>query len=210
MRRHLTALLLCCCYGSAGAADIGVVGVTHDKAILSIDGGSPRGYVIGSMLDDSTRLVAVDGEGVTIEVNKKRYQIPLGQAGSQAFKTSSSPVILTAGASGHYVANTQINGVSLRMLVDTGATLVILGAREAVRMGINYRNGQRSQMHTANGITTSFLVKLDTVRLGNIELHQVEAAVIENNTLPALLGMSFLKRMNIRLEDGNMILTQRY
>ena len=66
-------------------------------------------------------------------------------------------------------------------------------------------------MNTANGKATGFLVKLDTVSVGSVTLHGVEAVVIEGDGLTSpLLGMSFLNRMNMKREGDIMTLTRRY
>ena len=104
-----------------------------------------------------------------------------------------------------------INGGSLRFLVDTGATLVALPAAEARRLGINYLQGQRGQVQTANGATVAYRVKLDTVRIGDIEVNNVDAVVSEGDTMGiTLLGMSFLNRMEMKRDGQSMTLTKRY
>jgi len=83
----------------------------------------------------------------------------------------------------------------VRFLVDTGATLVALPASEAKRLGINYLQGQRGQVQTANGVAVAYRVKLDSVRIGDIEVNNVDAVVSENDAMGVtLLGMSFLNR----------------
>ena len=66
-------------------------------------------------------------------------------------------------------------------------------------------------MRTANGTTGAYLVKLDTVSVGNVTLHGVDAVVVEGNGLAfPLLGMSFLNRMDMKREGDVMTLTRRY
>jgi aspartyl protease family protein len=96
------------------------------------------------------------------------------------------------------------------MLVDTGATMIALSASDAVRLGIDYRKGQPGMVSTANGSAPVYLVKLDTVKIGNIELNQVDALIQENGLPFALLGMSFLNRTEMRREGEQMTLTKRY
>ena len=77
--------------------------------------------------------------------------------------------------------------------------------REAVRLGLNYRNGSRERATTANGTIIVYTVKLDTMRVGGIELHNVDAIVHDGDhpTL-VLLGMSFLNRVDMR-RDGTLL-----
>ena len=66
-------------------------------------------------------------------------------------------------------------------------------------------------MGTANGNVPGFLVRLDTVRVGSVTLHGVDAIVMEGPGLTSpLLGMSFLNRMNMKREGDIMTLTRRY
>ena len=66
-------------------------------------------------------------------------------------------------------------------------------------------------METANGIAAAYRIKLDTVRIGDLVVNNVDAVVMEGDSLPvALLGMSFLNRMDIRREGQIMTLTRRY
>ena len=76
---------------------------------------------------------------------------------------------------------------------------------------VEYRNGQKVVMESANGDVSAYRVKLDTVRVGDIAVHNVDAVITESNSLPvALLGMNFLNRMDIRREGAIMTLTKRY
>ena len=96
-----------------------------------------------------------------------------------------------------------VNGVSLRFLVDTGASSVVLSSADARRAGVSYLAGTRALTQTANGVVPVYSVKLDTLRIGDITLNNVDAAVIEGDALPfALLGMSFLNRMEMK-RDGD-------
>ena len=65
-------------------------------------------------------------------------------------------------------------------------------------------------MNTANGMAPAWRVKLDTGPAGGITLERVETLVMENQSMPVLLGMSFLNRTNMRREGQLMILTKRY
>jgi len=81
----------------------------------------------------------------------------------------------------------------------------------ARRLGLDYLKGRKAVMETANGIAAAYRIKLDTVRIGDLTVNNVDAVVMEGDSLPvALLGMSFLNRMDIRREGQIMTLTKRY
>jgi aspartyl protease family protein len=111
---------------------------------------------------------------------------------------------------GDLVADGEVNGMPVRFAVDTGATFITLPAREASRLGLDYHNGQKIMMETANGEVFAYRLKLDTVRVGEVAVRDVDAVIAEGNSLPiALLGMSFLNRVDIRREGTILTLTKR-
>jgi len=85
-----------------------------------------------------------------------------------------------------------------------------MGVADARRIGINYMDGQRGQSRTANGVATVYRVKLDTVKIGDITLNNVDALVHEADMPFLLLGMSFLNRVQMRQEGTDLTLTKRY
>lgn len=209
MRACILALLLL--VNATYAADINVVGLFPNKAVLIIDGGSPKTYSVGASVADGVKLVAVNDSGAVFESKGKRESIALGgQVVSGGSSSGPASTTLKADERGHFVVLGQINGGTVRMLLDTGATSIALPAADAVRLGINYKAGQRGQVNTANGIAPVYRVKLDTVRVGDIVLNQVDASVMEQGLSMALLGMSFLNRTEMRREGDAMTLTKRF
>jgi aspartyl protease family protein len=99
----------------------------------------------------------------------------------------------------------------VRFLVDTGASLISMGASEAKRLGIDYTSGQRTASATANGVVPTYRVKLDEVKVGEITLNNVDGMVHITDNLPStLLGMSFLNRMEMKRDGGKMTLIKRF
>jgi aspartyl protease family protein len=198
----------------AGATDIHVVALTAGKAVVSINGGRPRALVAGQVSHEGVKLISADSASATFEVDGQRRTLGPGE-GAAVATTSFGPggdrVTLTADSRGHFVTTGVVNGVSLRFLVDTGATSIVLSSAEARRIGINYLAGVRSFSQTANGVVSVYNVKLDSVRVGDITLNSVDASVIEGDRLPiALLGMSFLNRMEMRRDGTTLTLIRRY
>lgn len=206
--RLLAAALLCASH--AHASDIGVVGLFPGKAVLVIDGASPRTYSAGAQVAPDVRLLSVDAGAATLDIKGKREVIPIGGHVNRQAPGGRQEATLQANTQGHFITQGQINGGSMTMLVDTGATLVALSAADAVRLGIDYRKGQRGMIATANGSVPVYRVRLDTVRVGGIELTQVDATVQEQGLPFALLGMSFLNRTEMRRDGEHMTLTKRY
>jgi len=210
--RHFIAILLALGATPAVAVDVSLIGVFPPKAaVLVIDGGQPKSLRVGRRAK-GVLLISVARESAVIEVDGVRRTIQLGlhHPGTPASSSARQSAALAADERGHFVTEGQINGGAITFLVDTGASVVALPARDAHRLGLDYRTGRRIVMQTANGPTYAFVITLDTVKVGAIELHNVLAAVHEQGLGTALLGMSFLNRVEMRNEGQTMTLIRRY
>jgi len=148
---------------------------------------------------------------VIVEVEGKRRALSVGQqAMIEGDERAAPPVILTADSMGHFLTMGNINGRSIRFLVDTGASMVSLSAADAAHLGIDLKNGKAGTSQTANGQAATVQIKLDTVQVGGITLHNVDAVVHQTDMPFALLGMSFLNRMEMRREGDTMTLKKRF
>lgn len=194
----------------AAAADVSLVGTFGTTAaILSIDSGAPKTLRLGQRAGSVT-LISVGQDSATVEVDGQRRVLQRGQTYSSGAASGAPSVTLSAGAGGHFSADGQVNGGAVRFVIDTGATMVAIPAGDAARLRIDYQKGRRGATQTAAGPTTAYYVTLDSVRVGSIELHGVEAIVIEQGLSVALLGNSFLNRTDMKREGQTMTLTKRY
>lgn len=107
-------------------------------------------------------------------------------------------VVLQASPSGHFEARAQVNGRSIRVMVDTGATLVALTHEDAAAAGIHpNRSDYRHSVSTANGTARVASVMLDEVAIDDVVVRGVRAVVAEPGRLGvSLLGMSFLGQLS--------------
>lgn len=215
LKAILGALLLVA--WNAAAADISVMGLFTGKAVIVIDGGKPRTLAVGQTSPEGVKLLSADSSAAVIEYQGRRQTLVAGSgyrvggAGPVAAAGAGSSVTLTADAQGHYVTLGQVNGSTVQFMVDTGATSIALASAEARRLGINYLSGQRGYTQTANGRATAYKITLDTVKVGDITLHAVEAVVLEGDGLKiALLGMSFLNRTEMKRDGQALTLIRRF
>ena len=104
----------------------------------------------------------------------------------------------------------QVNGRAVQFMVDTGATSIAMSTLDADRAGIAYKSGQIVQLSTANGVAQGWRVKLNSVRIGDVEVLDIEAVVTPQAMPFLLLGNSFLSRFQMRREGNLMTLDQRY
>lgn len=210
MRAFILATSLLAC-ATTQAADISVVGLFPNKAVLVVNGGAPKTYSVGAKIVEGVQLVSANESSAVIETNGKRQSIALGEHVNRAAPTNTrASVTLQADGRGHYMVQGQINGGSVRMLLDTGATLIAMPASDAVRLGIDYKKGQVAYLNTANGVVPAYHVKLNVVKIGDIEMNQVDAVVQEQGLPIILLGMSFLNRTEMRRDGEQMVLTKRF
>jgi len=117
---------------------------------------------------------------------------------------------MTADSAGHFFSGGSINGKSVRFLVDTGATTVGIGQGEAERLGLDYKKGAQSLSGTAAGIVPVYRVSLGAVRIGDVQLYDVEATVLPSQMPFILLGNSFLNRFQMKRENDKLTLDKRF
>ncbi|HXZ51853.1 MAG TPA: TIGR02281 family clan AA aspartic protease [Burkholderiales bacterium] len=194
----------------AHATDVTLVGVFPGKAaVLQIDGGRPTTVHVGRSAQGVSVLEA-DEKQALVEIGGKRLTLLLGQYASSSLSGDRERTTLAADTRGHFFADGSIDGGPVRFLIDTGASLVALPARDANRLGIDYRNGPRGIIQTAGGNAIAYRVKFDQVKVGGIELTNVDGVVLEQGLDIALLGMSFLNRVEMQRDGQSMVLVRRY
>jgi aspartyl protease family protein len=116
-------------------------------------------------------------------------------------------VVLKRNRSGHYLANGKINDSPVVFLLDTGATDVALPEKLANRLGL--QKGYEMQARTANGIAKSYMTILKHVSIGEIRLYGIRASILPGmKGNEVLLGMSFLKQLEMRQKGDSLSLIQ--
>jgi aspartyl protease family protein len=195
----------------AVAVEITVIGLMSGRAVVVIDGGKPRTLRVGESASGGVKLVDATSESATFDVAGKRQTLALGHYVTKGAPAAGGSVALTADSRGHFITTGTVNGMSVQFMVDTGASMIALSVDDAKRAGVNYLTGTRGRVQTANGTTIVYMVKLDAVQVGDIMVNNVDAAIIEGDKLPiALLGMSFLNRMEMRRAGDTLTLIRRY
>jgi len=183
------------------------------KALLIVDGGAPRAVAPGET-HKGVKVLSTLGDQAVVEVDGKRHTLRVGDApgnvGGGGAGPRGSKIVLTAGTGGHFVTQGAINGRSVQFLVDTGATGVGLSVGDAERIGLNYKAGQPVRINTANGVTVGWLVRLGSIRIGDVEVYDVEAAVSPGSMPYILLGNSYLSRFQMRRDNDQLVLERRY
>jgi aspartyl protease family protein len=118
--------------------------------------------------------------------------------------------LLQADERGQYAADALVNGLRLRMLVDTGASDVVISASTAARLGLVPSGRPTRLIQTANGVSTASQALISHLSLGGLYMNDVEALILTPEAGEVnLIGESFLKRLvSVEQRDGMLILRQ--
>lgn len=193
--------------------DINVVGLFNGKAVVIINKGKPVTLSVGQPAVQGVRLLQADSKRALLEIDGRRKELGMGQAATVAGNAASevASVTLYADSSGHHLTEGQVNGATLRFIVDTGASAIVMNSADARKAGIDYKKGEVAQMQTANGIVNGYRVSINALRLKGLVLNQVDAVVLEGTSPPVvLLGMTALNRMEMKREGIALTLTKKY
>ena len=197
---------------TAQAQSVALAGMLGSKALLVVNGTAPKTVAPGET-HEGVKVISTSGDQAVVEQGGKRNTLRVGEApvnmGASKGSGKGNRIVLVAGSGGHFMTAGQINGKAVQFMVDTGATSVAMGAQDAERTGINFRAGQPVMMSTANGNVQGYRIKLDSVRVGDVEVFGVDAVVTPQPMPYMLLGNSFLTRFQMLRENDQMTLTKR-
>lgn len=114
-----------------------------------------------------------------------------------AVGASGTDAQVVKGADGHYWAEANIDGKAVRVLVDTGASVVALTRADALRLGLDPEpEAFTGKVQTASGVVRAAPVQLKTISVAGARVDRVEALVVEQGLEYSLLGMSYLGRLS--------------
>ncbi|MBK7059034.1 MAG: retroviral-like aspartic protease family protein [Rubrivivax sp.] len=189
-----------------------LAGVMGTRAMLVFDG-QPQLMVVGDsargvrLVSLQAEVAVIDRDGATLSLRLGASPVAVGAGLARA--GASREIVLTAGPGGHFITSGAINGRAVSFMVDTGATAIAMSQSEASRIGLDLRNGQRALGNTANGAVPLVMLTLTRVRVGEIEVANVQSVVMPAQMPYVLLGNSFLSRFQMRRENDVMRLELR-
>ncbi len=186
-----------------------VVGLFKDRAVVHVPGADVM-LKVGETKQGVT-LIAADASKAKLSYQGQTYELTLSNRVSGEFQLAeNAQVAISSDQQGQYHVRGAINNRFTSFLIDTGASIVAISSSVARTLGIDYRNGEKGSLHTAQGTVESHFVMLDQVVVGGITAHNVQAAVIEGEyPVEPLLGMSFLRHVRIEENAGVLTLTQQ-
>lgn len=213
MRGTLLTLATLIAASGAAAQTVSLSGQMGDsKALLLIDG-QPATVAVGATVRGVTLKRLADGVA-EVEVGGKRLTLGLGGASSVGAGKAGggggkgNTIVLPMGTGGHFMAQGAINGRAVQFMVDTGATTVAMSVGDADRIGLDWKSGQRSYSQTAGGVVPIYVLNLTSVRIGDVEVYNVGAVVLQAEMPYILLGNSFLSRFSMERTGSTMRLTK--
>ncbi len=212
MKPPFAALALLAASLAAQAQSVMLTGTIGSRAILVVDGGAPRTVAPGETVQ-GVRLVSLQGGQATVESGGQRLVLRMDQPvsiGGAPRSAGGTRIVLPVDGRGHFMTQGTINGRTVNFMLDTGATAVALSAADAQRIGLDYSKGQPVQINTANGVAVGHRIKLSSVRVGDVEVYDVDAVVSPQSMPFVLLGNSFIGRFSMRRDADQMVLEKRF
>lgn len=209
-----TALLLWLGLAAAAAwgQSVALTGVLGGKAVLVIDGGAPKALAVNESHRE-VRLLQISGDTAVVEIKGRRQTVRLGDApvsvgsrGGAGGAARSGRLVLIADSRGHFIDRGYINGKTMQYMVDTGASTVAIGRADADRMGLPYQQGVPVLMRTANGTAQGWRIRLDSVKLGEMEVYGMDAVVAPESMPYVLLGNNVLTQFQMTRKGNEMVL----
>ena len=220
MRRNTINFIAACAYlisvsglfSSVFAQSVALSGMLGNKALLVVGGSAPKSVAVGET-HQGVKVISTSGEQAVVEIKGQRSTLRVGDApvsvGARADPAGGNKIVLPMGSGGHFFAQGSVNNKPIQFMVDTGATTIALGLSDAQRLGIDFEKGRPVSMSTANGQARGWLVRLAAVRIGEVEVYDVEA-IVGPNMPYALLGNSFLSRFSMFRGSDTIVLERRY
>tara|TARA_B100000959_G_scaffold35065_2_gene33477 strand:- start:230 stop:895 length:666 start_codon:yes stop_codon:yes gene_type:complete len=218
--KHVYALFLIFSIGvvvpqfSLAIENIIINGLFKDKVVVTIDG-KQQILKKNKLTPEGVKLVKSNSKEATIEIDGIPKIFTLDEKIGNTFKTTSDvkkpysfkkTVTIKADAMGMYKTSGQINGKTVEFLIDTGATLVSMSSDLAKQLKIKYEKGKKIQMMTAKGPSIAYVVELNKVKIGDIELYNIAGSVSDDMSGRTLLGMSFLGKLGMKRKGRYLVL----
>lgn len=215
--RHLRCAMLAAGWlaaASGWAQNVTLSGMLGTKALLVVDGAPPKGVGPGESYR-GVKVLSTQADAAVLEAGGQKFTLRVGDAPTSVGSVgqgaeTAGKIVLTAGSGGHFITTGQINGKTVNLVVDTGATTVALSTTDAQRIGLNYQTGTPIQMSTANGVVPGWRLSLGSVKVGGVVVYGVDAIVTTGAMPFVLLGNSFLTHFQMTRTNDQMVLEKRY
>ena len=160
---------------------------------------APAGRVVAAEADGSPRWLA------------QRVGAPAMPGSPRLLSPATyGAVVVPLDRHGHYSVQARVNNLhSIEFIIDTGASVVLLGRNHAETLRIYPRDRAQFSLEarTANGMIKLAPVTLSEIRIDRLSVAQVPALISEHEQEVALLGMNFLRQLRrFEVRNGDLVL----
>ncbi len=215
-RSRLLLLLIFCAIllpvaNTFASHKIKVMALFTDKAMVMIDG--KQKLLKKGKAYHGVTLISADSESVVLEMHGEKKKFKLGSEITTSFKKPDpgKELVVWKDMTNMFRIHGSINNFSTHFLIDTGATSVALSSQAAKRIGLKYRQGTPIQASTASGIAKGYRLTLNKVKIGHIQIYNVQAIVLDGSfPTEVLLGQSFLSRIHMVRDGDKMKLRKKF
>lgn len=210
--KFIFSLWLLLSVSSTWAQELVILGLFKNKVVMTENG---QRYVlnVGDKTSQGTELVSANSQEAVLIVGGEKQNFSLGTHIQSNYSTApAKQVKIPRDSRGMYRTEGTVNGTSIHFLIDSGAQLVAMNTKHAQLLGLQVDKSTFVMVDTASGQSPGYFVSLDTVSIGDIKIQNVRAVVIENEDYPkdVLLGMSFLKQVEMAHKADYLILQMKY
>ena len=188
-----------------------VKGLFSGRAVLEVNGASHL-LKDGKATPEGVKLLRATSKFALVEYQGKKQKLFLNrQVGTTYDESAPSEVYIPRGQNGHFETSGRINNRWVMFMIDTGASNITMNNFFAEQLGVSYEGAPKVTLETAQGHTPAYRVVLDSVAVGDVQLSQVEAFVIEGRfPQTILLGNTFLSRVNFEVSNAAMTIQAKY
>ena len=210
MRRPVLFAALLLALPAAARESVQVEALMPGMAVLTIDG---RRHTLRE--GDSVagvRLLSASGKEAVLEIGGEQRRAGVSDRIAGAYRAPEKRSVTVARDERmQYRTSAAINGRRLEVLIDTGANVVALSRKHAAALGIDASGGQPTRVETAGSTVQGHIVTLDSVDVGGIRVDNVRATVVDGDfPRTVLLGMSYLRHVQLSEQNGVLSLTSRW
>lgn len=193
--------------------DIHVVALFKNRAMIVVDG-NQQVLSVGESSPEGVTLVSADSDVAIFDYQGEKLERRLDSRSKAPADNVTPGQTVQVYRDNRNMFRTvgSINGMPVGFLIDTGASSVAMNSAQARRLGIDFREqGDSTYVTTASQVVQAFRLTLERVKVGSIELRNVEGVVIDGpQPQEVLLGMSFLGRLDMRNEGNRMLIRKKY
>lgn len=207
----ISLICLLCFSTVLQAEQIQIMGLFKDKVIMHIDG-KREVLSIGEKTSSGIQLLKANSKECELLIDGYKQTFKLGTQMSVNFQKDTNPIVkISKDNQGMYRTEGKIEDKKVKFLVDTGASVIALNINQAKELNLELKTDAITEVQTAAGKARAYQLNLRKVSIGDITVYDVPAVIVDGNAPhEILLGMSFLKHVEMKDSQKTLELTKKY